>query len=420
MKLIFTGQSCVGKSTLVKQIASLLNLKVFDVDAWTNDQYLYNSRFIAFLKKEFKTADKKRLREVLHKDPKALARIQGELAEPFKKAVQFFFDTHSCGILDMAQFFESGDTQLLFSDMIVVNVTAPQDVRERLAQHRSVSAEDLALYDRNQFSPEMKSVLADYTIVNQYTACPDVNTSVVKELVKLISHVNGMAEVFVSMMPTDWEIEAPKELELLKAMIFKAGARYQQNGMAYHNFDHVWQMMRISQATWGIKGQSIYLPLWAAILLHDVVYDPKSKTNEIDSARFAVELLKKYLPTIFTDNMRHEVADLILSTNPETDTNRFRSFFFSKKLLHDLDYSIFASSWGNVCCYDDGIAAEYANVVPSHKEYFQKRVEFLKKLQSDGPIFQTTHASRWEADAQENLTQLIERNEYFLAEEENN
>ena len=133
-----------------------------------------------------------------------------------------------------------------------------------------------------------------------------------------------------------------------------------------------------------------------------------------------MELLKEYLPTIFTDTMRHEVVDLILSTNPETDTNRFRSCSFTKKLLHDLDYSIFASSWGNACCYDDGIAAEYANVVSSRREYYQKRIEFLKKLQSNESIFRSSHASRWEADAQQNLAQLIERNEFFLTEEENN
>jgi predicted metal-dependent HD superfamily phosphohydrolase/dephospho-CoA kinase len=383
LKLIVTGSSCVGKSAIVRKLAAELDLKVFDVDAWTADQYKFNPSFIAFLNKTFGSTDKSVVKAKLAENSFLIHSIESEMKPHFEVAMKHFLDTHNSGIIDMAQLFETQNVKERFGEMIIVNVTASREDRLKMAEKRGVSRDTLEFFDKNQYSPEMKSVLSDITITNQFDGdCEDVTA-----LIKIIKQVRECASLYAKVRwPESWETPRPEELDGFKYLTFMAALAYHLNGMHHHTFDHVLFMLKKFVALKEPQIHACYgVYLFVAIMMHDVVYVPGSTTNEEKSAVVANMLIAKYLPTFPKNTM---VAELIISTKQLPSTG-FRSNTSQTliNIIHDLDYAIFAAPIAEVQRYDQNIYKEGISIYATRKEYFTARIDFLYSLTALKSIF---------------------------------
>lgn len=135
-----------------------------------------------------------------------------------------------------------------------------------------------------------------------------------------------------------------------------------------------------------------------ALWFHDIVYNPKSSTNEEDSA----ELFHK-LATIdrINENFIKDVKQIILCTkNHEAAEN------IDRQITLDCDLSIFASDLDTLKQYDINIRHEYSFVESSI--YQQKRKQVLIKFLTKDRIYNTNYFHQtYEHQARENLKYLI-------------
>lgn len=136
-----------------------------------------------------------------------------------------------------------------------------------------------------------------------------------------------------------------------------------------------------------------------AIMMHDVVYDPKRHDNEERSAELAVKIASQlFMPK----NVIELSPGMILATDhkraPKSDAEHH---------LIDLDLLIFAAPRDRLLEYDDGIRAEYAHV--PDKEYQSVRAGILEKFEKRSPLYLRPCFAQYEATAKENLRFLRER-----------
>ncbi len=149
-------------------------------------------------------------------------------------------------------------------------------------------------------------------------------------------------------------------------------------------------------------GLSPTAPAVAALLFHDVVYDPRSSTNEEDSAVMAGAAARELLPPSY-DAAR--LTQLIMFTKhgvAAPDGADIEGSF-----LVDVDLSILGRSWDVFAVYDAGIRAEYAwYPVEAFRE--GRRGVLARFL--DEPAIYRTRAMRdaYEAPARANLRRAIE------------
>ena len=94
-----------------------------------------------------------------------------------------------------------------------------------------------------------------------------------------------MSEAAVSRVASDWEklatdLRLPSEVkdDALKLL----NLRYGEPARFYHTLDHIDELMRFYDEYRGKIVDNLAVRL--AIMYHDIIYDPKSGTNEEDSA----------------------------------------------------------------------------------------------------------------------------------------
>lgn len=129
--------------------------------------------------------------------------------------------------------------------------------------------------------------------------------------------------------------------------------KYNEPHRFYHNLEHINYMVNYAD------NPSDKLLL--AIIFHDIIYCPKSSTNEEDSVRYASNYIND------TD-----VFDAILDTkthNPKTELG---------KQLCELDLMIINSDFKTFIDFEHKIFKEYQWV--DYSIYKEKRVEILEKL----------------------------------------
>ena len=138
-----------------------------------------------------------------------------------------------------------------------------------------------------------------------------------------------------------------------------------------------------------------------AIYFHDVIYNTQAEDSENRSADFYHNAAMQSSDISF----RIEVENLIKGTKwlgmqdhtiPQTD---------DLKLLHDIDFSIFAADYKRFLEYDNGIRKEYAHVPDT--DFKAARGYFLNRFGSYGPpnVFQTPYFDN--DKARENLKRLF-------------
>lgn len=174
--------------------------------------------------------------------------------------------------------------------------------------------------------------------------------------------------------------------------------RYEDPANAYHNYSHIAYCLSRLNLFADYAGIPISDAFRVALVLHDARHDPKSSTNEHNTAFFISQSLPMAL--------RKPVYELIKSTELGAvhDT-------FEKQLLHDIDFSILGSPPEIYEVYRRNIILEYDGIVAHdtqrlHPDFIRGRSSFLDEMMNgDNPIFYTDFfKTRYEAQAKRNMS----------------
>jgi predicted metal-dependent HD superfamily phosphohydrolase len=141
-----------------------------------------------------------------------------------------------------------------------------------------------------------------------------------------------------------------------------------------------------------------------ALYFHDIIYDPKSNTNEIESAARAVNFLRSINAP---DTLQQRIHDLVMMT--ATHTPPFMDY--DAYLMKDIDLAILGSGPDRFKEYQAQIRKEFKHV-DTHA-FIQARNEFLKKFLDYDTIFNTRYfRGHYEVTARKNIKQLIQETTY--------
>jgi len=146
---------------------------------------------------------------------------------------------------------------------------------------------------------------------------------------------------------------------------------YMQGHRYYHNSNHIFDCLDILYDTraFALNPNAVEFAIW----YHDFVYDPKSKTNEEDSAKKAEEVCNNAsLPKEFTQR----VIDLVLATKHKSAPRNL-----DEQLITDIDLTILGSAEEKFRKYEEGIRKEYSHLsdIEFAKERFSVIDSFLKR-----------------------------------------
>jgi len=175
-------------------------------------------------------------------------------------------------------------------------------------------------------------------------------------------------------------------------------AAYSEPHRAYHNLDHVRTCLEeLDRAEFlAEKAMEIELAIW----LHDAVYDPKAKDNEIKCAELAAELMASVK---MTHARPPAVRDLILATmhNGGETTGDGR-------LMADIDLSILGQRTQVFDKYEEAIRKEYEWV--PEDTYRVERSKVLRGFLQRPHVYHTAmFRGRYESTAKSNLERAIQR-----------
>ncbi|MBS0449820.1 MAG: CYTH domain-containing protein [Proteobacteria bacterium] len=171
-------------------------------------------------------------------------------------------------------------------------------------------------------------------------------------------------------------------------------ARHREPGRHYHGIAHVEALLRWLDQSRDLASDARAIE--AAIWFHDAVYDPRSASNEADSAQLArSELAALQWPTHAVE----KVQALVLATAGHASDGIADE---DTRLFLDLDLSILGQPAPVYASYSAAIRAEYAHI--EEAAYIAGRRRVLESFLSRPSIYQTTRwRNAWEAQAQANI-----------------
>ncbi|MBL8752798.1 MAG: metal-dependent phosphohydrolase, partial [Planctomycetes bacterium] len=166
--------------------------------------------------------------------------------------------------------------------------------------------------------------------------------------------------------------------------------RYLEPHRRYHGVHHIAHMLAAGAEPGLDDGQIM------AIWFHDAIYDPRSKTNEADSAALATSRL---LAAGWPAAAAQRVHDIVLATKDHRPT------VAGSELVLDLDLMSLALPWPEFTRNTADIRAEYAHVPDA--EFSAGRAAFFRAMLQRDRLFHTAFGTRFEAAARANLRQAI-------------
>jgi predicted metal-dependent HD superfamily phosphohydrolase len=177
-----------------------------------------------------------------------------------------------------------------------------------------------------------------------------------------------------------WQHVAGREHELIIEDVL---ARHREPHRRYHTAEHVmWVLRHVDDlleaapqaAPIGIDAAAIRV----AAMFHDVIYDPKSAANEVNSAALA----HRAMQTVGWSMARCDhVADMI----QDTATHVARSA--DSAVLLDADLAVLAADQAGYQAYVDGVRAEYSHV--AEPAWRHGRAAVLRGLLQRSALFAT-------------------------------
>jgi predicted metal-dependent HD superfamily phosphohydrolase len=181
-------------------------------------------------------------------------------------------------------------------------------------------------------------------------------------------------------------------------------AAYAAPPRAYHNYQHVEDVLRHYDAVAAGPGWAHPAEVRLAVLYHDAIYEAGRRDNEARSADLAVEHIGRWLCDQGIDAAR--VAELI---NLTARHGQFKpgDVDADAALFLDCDMAILGAAPAVFDAYDRGIAAEYRGHVPAWLIRLNRR-RFLKGLLARERIFISDwFHERFDAQARINLRRAV-------------
>ena len=176
-------------------------------------------------------------------------------------------------------------------------------------------------------------------------------------------------------------------------------ARYSETHRFYHNLSHVAALLAGVERERGhfSDERGVRLAVW----FHDAVYDPRSASNEADSAELAVESLRAVDAAPATIE---RVAQMILATARHDAAGLDED----GRLFLDLDLGILGAPEEIYERYAAAIRAEYAFV--PEDVYRRERARVMRTfLEREFIYFSPVARARWEEAARRNVANEIKK-----------
>jgi predicted metal-dependent HD superfamily phosphohydrolase len=175
-------------------------------------------------------------------------------------------------------------------------------------------------------------------------------------------------------------------------------AGYNEATRHYHNLRHLEECLTELDRVRSMIGQPVAVE--AALWFHDAVYDPRSTTNEEDSAAAADQCLTEARVARVTVDL---VCQLVLCTKTHEPAG-----VPDAAVLIDIDLAILGQPAGRFREYERAIRAEYAWVPEAI--FAQKRAAILTRFLERPAIYRTEDfRARYESTARENLGASLAR-----------
>ena len=181
------------------------------------------------------------------------------------------------------------------------------------------------------------------------------------------------------------------------ATFAKLQAAYCEKHRAYHTVHHIDDCLSQLDLTMDLIDNPVAVEF--AIWFHDAIYRPFSKTNEEDSADWAVEFL---VSNDAGEALTTEVSRLILATkhNVPLQSN-------DESLLVDIDLTILGSEPEIYAQFEDNIRFEYRNV--PGMIFRKKRAQLLRAFMERESIYGNQRfRDLYESQARKNLRHAVE------------
>jgi predicted metal-dependent HD superfamily phosphohydrolase len=169
-------------------------------------------------------------------------------------------------------------------------------------------------------------------------------------------------------------------------LLLELTARYSEPHRHYHTLEHVGAMLHHGRAFPLDEGQIL------AVWFHDAVYDPRSGTNEADSAALAGDRLRA---AGFAPAAIERVQRIVLDTQRHEPTGE------GSAAVLDLDLMPLALPWPEFAANTVRIRREYAHV--DDAAFRDGRRAFFARMLQRERLYFTPFGERLEAAARANL-----------------
>lgn len=169
-------------------------------------------------------------------------------------------------------------------------------------------------------------------------------------------------------------------------LLLELSARYCEPHRAYHNLRHIAEMLLQGRA-FPLSAEQVM-----AVWFHDAIYDPKSRTNEADSA----ELARRALTRLGWNSARIELVAAIVLDTASHEPKRPES-----EPVLDLDLAVLAGKPDAYASYVAAVRCEYAFV--AEPDWRKGRREWAQRMLARERLFFTEWGRGLEPAARRNL-----------------
>lgn len=404
MKIIVTGTIGSGKSTLCKNLASLLpDFTMVSMDALVHSLY-EDHEFLACLKIHLGVETRSEASALVFNDPLQRVVLE-ELSLPFMRQKIEDAWTSPNVIMESPLLFEMTNLATL-ADLVITVGCDDETQMKRVLARDNITAEKLMNIRAGQYSRELRAALADIYV--DTSGCAQKYNEALQNII----HAVRMHEL---------EIRAFKFFE--NTHIWEAiASAYGDSGRHYHTLTHLSELFDLLDVH--MHGHPYAQAMEMAVWFHDFVYllDPHANGGASNEARSAKEMhrfLNQYCPAWLEQaNPMHEQVYLALEMIIATERHEMQTPWIASKpkaleaslLFMDADLAILAAPMERLIEYDDQISREWRQEPGRESMSFcQGRLHALKSLAGSTRIFKTPEFSVLDERAKKNMNALMDK-----------
>lgn len=402
MRIAVTGGIASGKSSLVYVLRDLLAGHQFtDFDSHVRAMY-QDVDFRRALVHKFGTAERSEVSNIVFKDPEKMAYLCRLTDTSLGRKLEDILSAPNC-IVEVPMLFEHPHWLRRF-DYVITVACSQAEQRERLIKRDNISEEKASQILGSQFSPAIKTALADLVIDTSLPLTKPIKDQM-KPLFDRLELHRLHARAQQSLPPETWMV---------------IGTSFNEEHRHYHGFSHLTALFHQYDKVKHLLNfpEAVAHAIW----FHDVVYDVENTVhgqNERDSVRVYYEVMRTQLDTSWGDE--HEggmmysrmglVSEFIMCTIEHNVTSLFllnhKKAYDDALVFLDLDLSILGTDEATFDAYDDAIRQEYAHV--NDVLFARGRVHALQSLACKPRIFQSPHFADMEEQARKNLERAVRK-----------